>query len=173
MTDTEAKIDIEQQTKNTVNTTGLTDYNKKVRKTIYWCVEFSDNELNKILKNESIAQQLKNNPQLITLNKMHTTLLYLGKKDNNSEKDYFDVIGKECNLEVDCYAVSENSLCLNVSCLQFNDNKLNVPTFAKRQHVTVALKQNVRAADSTLAFEQGDTINFDTKLVLKGFIKRY
>jgi 2'-5' RNA ligase len=154
---------------------------KKQRKTLYWCIELDA----EIIKNHDLIKKSleENSEELTPLKQMHTTLLYVGRKDDERENVFEEHKQKLCNVTISGHGVSTDAIALKVSKLEFApNNELNniinitdkVPTFAVVQHVTVALnnKKGVKAMDSIKAFEEGVFIPYDNEFVVTGKIKQ-
>lgn len=167
------------------------------KKTIYWGVELS----NDVYENETIKKFLVEHPELVPLPKgkppksIHTTLLFVGKKNNEKEVEFENLEGKECDVTIDAFGYSSNALALRVSDLKYNNDGTYVkcPSYPNHnmQHVTLALKEGVQPKDSVLALlpphnsssndmssketsskeTSGTIVKFDLKL--SGHIKRY
>ncbi len=148
-----------------------TSTDKKPRKTLYWSIQL---DTNTILNHELIKKSLDSNKQLVPLTHMHSTLLYVGRKDDNREKIFEQYKDKLCNVTVTCHGVSNDALALKVSKLEFADTYLTdkVPTFATIQHVTVALNKDVKAVDSIKSFSEGNVVDYDDEFVLNGKIRQ-
>ena len=143
---------------------------KKERKTLFWGVHV-DPQL--VLGQALVKDSLEKNPQLIPLKKMHSTLLYVGRKDNDQEAVYMDLIDRECRLTVTSFGCSPNALALKVDSIVFVDNGDAVKSFNTIQHVTVALAEGTKAVDSIKSFDEGTVEKLDKPLILEGKLTRY
>jgi len=147
---------------------------KKSRKnlTAYWGIELDTN----IFDHQHIHIHLTEKPDLIKLDKIHSTLLYVGKKDDNPHEDkYHHIEGKDCQLTISKFGCSTDAMALFVDKITYHNEQheeVNVPTHAIQQHVTMALKKGVKAVDSIKCFEHG-LIDLPEPLVIRGKIKRY
>lgn len=158
----------------------------KKNKTLYWGVSLS----NDIYENDIIKTFLSEHTDLIPLPKakppknIHTTLLFVGKKEDERELVYDGLEGTECTVTVDAYGYSDNALALQVESITYlkDGTVTDLPSFPNhgKQHVTLALKEKVMAKDSVKVLlskdEEGNggtVISFDPKLVLTGYVKRY
>ena len=143
---------------------------KKERKTLFWAVHV-DPQL--VLDQPLVKDSLEKNPQLIPLKKMHSTLLYVGRKDNDQEAVYIDLIDRECRLTVTSFGCSQNALALKVDSIVFVDTGDAVKSFNAIQHVTVALSEGTKAVDSIKSFDEGTVEKLDKPLILEGKLTRY
>jgi hypothetical protein len=144
---------------------------KKPRKTLYWGIELSVDE---ILTNETIKKLLDDKQHLIPLEKMHTTLLYVGKKDDERENEYTNHRGKKCTITINHFGISDFALALNVNEMKFiDDHSEIVPTHAPKQHVTVALAEGIKAMNSINAFDEGMIVQLDESLIIHGKFYQY
>lgn len=146
---------------------------KKPRKTLYWGIHFN---VETILNHPLVKQSMDENPQLKPNKQMHTTLLYVGRKDDDREKAFDQFKGKSCAVTVSGHGISTNALALKVTQLVFVDDDIKsepVPTFATMQHVTVGLKEGVKAVDSIKSFEEGTCIDYGEDFVLTGKLTQY
>ena len=152
--------------------------------TLFWGIQLN----NEIFDNEIIKNQLKLNKQLIKLNQIHSTLLFVGKKSEliETEKPYFSyllptelkkIYGKKCKLIIDAYGCSNDALALRVKEIKvidhngnFEDNMLS---HAVKQHITLALRKGIQAKDSVKSLEEDKIILFDTEIELYGYVKRW
>lgn len=140
--------------------------------TSYWGVELNVNDITQI---EQIKQALYDKPQLKQLEKIHSTLLFVGKKEGNTNEDIFKPLEKkQCNVNISSFGLSDNALCVKVDSITYleNDEEKNMPTFATHQHITFALGNGTKAVDSVKALSDGQIINIDKK-ILSGTVKRY
>ena len=143
---------------------------KKKKLTLYWGVEI--NYKYEDLKNLNEDFYTKTEClQLIPLKKMHSTLLFVGKKENPNEEVFKPYEGKECKLIIDAFGYSDNALALRVKSIKIDDN--DVPTFATQQHITVALKTGIQAKDSVLTLTGQGTIVDCCEYTIIGTIKRF
>lgn len=142
----------------------------KKRKTIYWGIQLNKNI---ILDNSHVKESLQKNPLLIPLNSMHSTLLFVGGKDNENESIFFQHINKKCILTIESHGISDSALALRVSKMEFVDDPNPIPSFAKIQHITVALDKNTKAVDSIKSFDEGTIVIHSEPLILEGSFKRY
>lgn len=139
---------------------------QKRNKTAYWGIELPT------IQNDILDVALKANTNLVPLTKIHSTLLYVGKKDNENEKLFVEHESKECVLTITSFGISEFALCLKVDSIVFTDNKTEVPTCATIQHVTYALSEGTKAMDSINALKV-NIIKFDRPIEVTGTVKRF
>ena len=180
ITNFETKLAIDKYYSNTNSTTNsnsneqaatTTDApKKKERKTLFWGISVNPDI---VLNHLPIKIALEANPLLVPLKKMHSTLLYVGRKDNDNEAVYMDLIGKDCRIVVKAHGCSENAIALEVDSITFVDSGEPVKSFNAKQHVTVALTAETKAVDSVKSFVDGTMINYDEPLVLEGKLLRY
>jgi hypothetical protein len=144
---------------------------KKKNLTSYWGVQLD----NTLFDNLIIKQVLSDNKELIPLTKIHSTLLYVGKKEGNLDEEIIRPFeNKKCLVTIDAFGSSEDALSMRVESI-ISDN-IDIPSFATKQHITTALKQGIQAKDSvnTLLGCEGSKITFvHPKIVLEGIVKRY
>lgn len=143
---------------------------KRVRKTLYWAVHV---EAEIILKHEPVQKALEKHTSLVPLTQMHSTLVYVGRKEDIREKEFEPHKDKMCQVVVSGHGVSEDALALNVSEIKFVDDDTPVPTYASIQHITTALKKGVKAVDSIKSFSEGEVVVYEEKLVLTGKLRQY
>lgn len=146
---------------------------KKNRKnlTAYWGISLN----REIFDHPQIKTHLTAKPHLIGLEHIHSTLLYVGKKDDNPHEIYYHPHeGKDCLLTVTQLGCSDDAMALKIDKIQFADdaNETHVPSHATQQHVTLALKQGIKAVDSIKCFNH-KMIQLSEPIVIKGHIKRY
>ena len=173
------KIEVKQDVSideltNKVANIKITEKEKKKNLTAYWGVDLDMSILDKI----EIKEFLESNPLLIKNKKIHCTLLYVGKKESNiNEEKFKDLEGKEVFVNITGFGHSENAMALQVDLVSYvnNDNEIIiVPFFGVQKHITVALKEGVKAVDSVKTLlGEGAVINFDSEYIVKGNIKRY
>lgn len=143
---------------------------KKERKklTMYWGIELE----NDVFNDFQIKSFLDEHPDLIKLEKIHSTLLFVGKKINKDEEVISPFAGKVCELVIDAYGYSDDALALRVKSIM-TDNEV-VPSFAIQQHVTMALKKGIFAKDSVKTLLGEGTIEtLAEPIILTGKVKRY
>jgi hypothetical protein len=143
------------------------------KKTLYWAIKLDSKD---IINNKLIKKSLDDNKLLVPLVHMHSTLLYVGRKENENEK-VFDILrGKEVRVYVKKYAMSDKSLALKVDRLKYVEDELRnveVVSFASEQHVTVALVKGEKAMDSVKSFSEGVFIEYEDEMVLMGKIWQF
>lgn len=184
---------------------------KKPKKTLYWGVSL---DAETTMNHPPIRKLLDDNPELVPLKKIHSTLLYVGRKNNENERVFLDIIAPrkssdgcqefvspqrhevddrtresnqttdgnaptadrspKCKLLVTGHGCSKNALALLVAGIIFADDNTPVPSFARVQHVTIALANGTKAVDSVRALQgEGTVVIYDETLVLEGTLKRY
>ena len=140
--------------------------------TAYWGIELDP----EVFEHPPIKTHLEGHQELIPLKKIHSTLLYVGKKDDNPHEAKFQPLeGKECTLQVTHFGTSEEAMALQIHAITYQDEhdcETPVPTHATQQHVTMALKKGVKPVDSVKCF-QHQLHSFEQPLTIKGTIKRY
>lgn len=169
---------------NLSDTLEKVNLNKKTKtSTLFWGIELD----NDIFQNELIKLHLESNPQLKKQDKLHSTLLFVGKKSEfiEDEEKYFQYLekgnrGKKCKLLIDAYGYSEKAMALRVKEIKIsNENGEfidNILSDAVQQHITLALKNGTPPKDSvkTLQKEEGSNIvMLDNVLELFGHVKRW
>jgi hypothetical protein len=158
----------------------MTAKQKKANMTSYWGVALP----NHVYENEVLKKFLSENSQLVPLKNIHSTLLFVGKREDERELVYDGFEGIECTLTIDSFGYSDKALALQVESITYLDDgtETHVPSFPNhgKQHVTLALKEKVLAKDSVKVLlptdEEGNggtVVSFEPKLVLTGTVKRY
>ena len=172
---------------------------KKTPQVIYWAIELS---LEEVMKNTQIKDFIESHKELIPLEKIHSTLLFVGRKKKvkvdadisssvdkiesvmaelkiqekpeDPEEPYIKSNHRECVLIVKQFGHSANALALDVDSIQFTDDSSKCPSNAVRQHVTMALANGTKAMDSVKTLIGEGTIEvLDTPLILYGKVKGY
>ena len=174
-------IESTQLTKESTQSAKQPEQTKKSKKhlTSYWGIELT----NEVFENKILKELLESNKELIKLEKIHSTLLFVGKVDTMQDKENLiaKYVGKECKLTIDAIGYSENACALKVKNIKLleadsaDSAGSDIPSYATQQHVTVALKKGTVAKDSvlTLTTDKGKIINLEEELALKGKVKRY
>ena len=143
---------------------------KKPRKTLFWGINL---DTNLVMNHPPIKDFLDNHSELIPLKSIHSTLLYVGRKENEDEKIFEEHQGKICQLEISGYGYSENALALKVNNITFGDDE-KVPSFAETQHITIALSERTKAIDSVKTLQgEGEVIEFEQSFIIEGRLWRY
>jgi hypothetical protein len=163
---------------------------------LYWAIELSREE---VMKNKQISDFLANHPELIPLDKIHSTLLFVGRTKkpkneknlsdlmseklkitddsdipNNPEEPYIKINNLDCVLTINQFGFSENALALDVESILFQHDNSKCPSNAIKQHVTLALAKGVKAVDSVKTLLGEGTIEkLDVPLILYGKVKGY
>jgi hypothetical protein len=140
----------------------------KKKLTSYWGVSIPHT----VFEHQSIKDCLSQHPLLIPLEHVHSTLLYVGKKDDNPyEPIYFPLEDQECRIHISHYGFSENAMALQVDSI-LDQRGYSLPSHAVRQHITMALKKGVKAVDSPKCFDC-QLVELNPPLDLIGKVKRY
>lgn len=168
----EAKLTIQEPSADTESLKEQTDKpTKKVKKTLFWGVQLKADQAR---EHSLIKECLEKNPELIPLKSIHTTLLYVGRKENPDEAVYADKKFKKCSVKICGHGYSENAMALDVVEVKFIDDDTMVPSFAVKQHVTMALKKGVQAVDSVKTLlGEGTLVTYDEPLILQGTLFCY
>ncbi len=89
-----------------------TQSNKKTKKnlTSYWAVELDTSIFQEC---DEIKQFLITNPNIVQLKAIHSTLLYVGKKENTNESVFVPLENKECTLEIEGYGYSDDAALID------------------------------------------------------------
>ena len=147
------------------------DKPKKVKKTLFWGVSLKTEPVH---SHKLVAECLASNPQLVPLKSIHSTLLYVGRKDNTNEPVYEAHVLKKCQVVISGHGFSANALALKVDSITFMDDGVIVPSFAELQHVTLALYADTKAVDSVKTLQgEGSIVTYDEPFVLEGTLRRY
>ncbi len=149
---------------------------KKSKKilTSYWAVDLQKSLIFTI---PEISSFLESHKELIPLEKIHSTLLFVGKKENENEQYFFPLEGKECQVIISGYGYSENAIAMevdNITYLSETGENIKVPTFAIKQHITTALSTGTKPVDSVKTLTgEGTITKFPHVIIVTGRIKRY
>jgi hypothetical protein len=143
---------------------------KKERKIVYYAVGI-DNSLFDCFKNV-----LSENPNLVKLDKIHSTLIFFKNHDPSLYEECINYYSKFVDVEVIIdivgYGISENAFALDVSNIKSGDEEIK--TYAVKQHITMALKKDIKAVESVKTLlGEGTVVKLKTPLQIKGFIKPY
>lgn len=160
--------------KNTTNTTVVQKKEKGPKLPVYWAVEI-DNE---IFEHPQVKKYLEENPHLVKLQKIHSTLLYVGKQHDTLADKITEISqhsGKKCKLQVNGFGYSETACALSILSIVLDDSENIMPSYPnKHQHITLALKHGTKAVESveTLVRENRTFVEFpDGGIVLYGNVK--
>jgi len=155
---------------------------------LYWAIELSMEE---VMKNPQIKDFIESHKDLKPLEKIHSTLLFVGRKKKAKPADietilneleikedpevpYINSDQRDCVLEIKQFGYSSNAMALDVYSIQFTDDSSDCPSNAVRQHVTMALANGTKAVDSVKTLLGEGTIEvLETPLVLYGKVKGY
>jgi hypothetical protein len=142
------------------------------RKYVYWGVEV---DAKTVLEIPEVSDFLAQNPHLVPRERMHTTLLWVGRKSAVDDSHYNSLIGRDCDLLVERFGTSDRALALDVRRVVFADSYKDVPARpAQRQHVTVALADGEKAVDSVLTLVgQGTVYDLQDTVTLRGKLQGY
>ena len=152
------------------------DNPKKSKKnlTSYWGVSLN---LSIVTENAELQSFLKSHDNLILLEKIHSTLLFVGKKENDNERVFIPLEGKLCQLEIIGFGSSESAIALDVKSITYKNDaneSTDVPSFATKQHVTIALSKGTKAVESVKTLlGEGTYTKFDKPIIVTGTVKRY
>lgn len=142
------------------------------KKTLYWGIKLSIDQI--VSSYDPIKDALTSNPDLKQNKEMHTTLLFVGRKDNPDEEQYKEHIGKKCTVTIGGHGISSVALCLHVIGMVFTETNTPVPSCQQvKQHVTVALKEGTKAVDSVKALDEGTYVEYTQPLQLDGVLYQY
>ena len=169
--DLDSKLTISDSVDDKPQNTDQTSPAKKERKTLFWGVRVNPEV---VLNHSLIKETLEKNPQLVPLKKMHSTLLFVGRKENPDEEIYLPDISKECKMVISGHGWSPNALTLRVDCITFMENNSLVKSFALQQHITVALAEGTKAVDSVKTLMgDGEFLPYVEPLILEGKLLKY
>ena len=143
---------------------------KKERKSVYYAVSI-ENELF-----EKFENVLKENDKLIKLEKIHSTLIFFKNHDPSLYEEckiyYSKFENMQVNIDIVGYGISENAFALDVSSIKCEDEEIK--SYAVKQHITMALKKEIKAFESVKTFlGEGTVVKLDEPLKITGFIKPY
>lgn len=173
---------------------------KKSRPVVYWAVDL---KLDDVMSHPQIKEHLETHPELKPLQKIHSTLLFIGKRKpapvvessrdlttedlatqvesltitvpkEQDENTYIEMDGKECTVMVSGFGHSDKALALQVESIKLSESGIIVPSNAVKQHVTVALAQGTAAKDSVKTLQgEGSIVHFKSTLVLTGYVRGF
>lgn len=141
--------------------------------TSYWGIEFTNDTDSQLMV--TATPPLLANPNLVPLKKCHSTLLFVGKKENPDEQVFTDFEGTPCNITVDAFGLSNDALAFRVKeIVTVEETPRTVPSFATQQHITFALKAGVAAKDSVKTLQgEGQVVELEKPIILSGRVKRF
>ena len=155
---------------------------------LYWAIELS---LEEVMKNSQIKDFIESHKELKPLEKIHSTLLFVGRKKKSKPAEIDSILGeleikedpeepyiksnhRDCILTVKQFGHSSNAMALDIESIIFSDDSTECPSNAVRQHVTMALSNGTKAVDSVKTLLGEGTIEvLNTPLVLYGKVKGY
>jgi len=155
---------------------------------LYWAIELSPEE---VMDNQQIEKFITSHPELKPLEKIHSTLLFVGRKKQvkpieieylmdklnikeDPQEPYIKNKHRECILTINQFGYSSNAMALDVDSIIFSDDSTKCPSNAVRQHVTMALANGIKAVDSVKTLLGEGTIEvLETPLVLYGKVTAY
>ncbi len=152
---------------------------------LYWAIELS---LDEVMQNSQLKQFVDSHKDLIPLEKIHSTLLFVGRKKkskeletdlinlslNDAEEPYIKNDQRECVLTVKQFGHSSNALALDVESIIFKDDSTECPSNAIKQHVTLALSKDTKAVDSVKTLQgEGEIEILNEPLKLYGKVRGY
>jgi hypothetical protein len=140
--------------------------------TAYWGIS-----LNKeLFDHPHIRSHLEAKTHLIPLERIHTTLLYVGKKEGNlDEAKYIPLEGRECTVKMKAVGCSDDALAMKVEHISYineQNMEMDVPSHATTQHVTMALKKGIKPVESIKSFDTG-LVELPDTIVVTGKITRF
>lgn len=108
---------------------------------------------------------------LIPLKSIHSTLLYITPRTKSKEGIFKPLEGIVCNVYIYGYRYSEFAMIFLVDKITRKDNDDVIPSFSKVQHITLALKEGIKARDSIKLTSNCPVYPY--QLVIESKIKRY
>lgn len=130
---------------NNSNNTNNKLKEKKQKNALYWSAKLGP--CDKAFDHPVIKQILDDNKDLVKLNEIHSTLLYMGRKINENEEFLIKIKGQKCIVSINGFGYSNCALALSVENVKLETGD-DVPFFEKKQHITMALKEGTSAKDS-------------------------
>lgn len=155
-----------------------TNSKSKKNLTAYWGIKLSTD----LFDNDIIKEKLTLQPQLVMRNELHSTLLYVGKKPDIFNENIFKPLENViCTLIINCIGLTSDAMALGVKSIKYESINLDgqidlidMPTFADKQHITIALKPGIAAKDSVLTLNNDSTYEMLIEpLIVKGKVTRY
>jgi hypothetical protein len=144
---------------------------KRKNLTVYWGIELNQD----LFDHPDLIGSLVNHPQLIPLKHIHSTLLYVGKKENNPLEEIFRPLEQQdCYLILSHYGCSDEAMTIIVDQMTYKNGTevKNVPSYVPQQHITLALKPGVKPIDSVNCLQQS-MLSLKAPIEVRGHIKRF
>lgn len=92
---------------------------------------------------------LQSKPELRRLNKIYSTLLFVGKKNDRSNELYYEQNRKRlCKLNISGFGWSDAAVVLKVSNITFLDTGLTVQSHNPVQRITIAVSKKLKKIDA-------------------------
>ncbi len=108
---------------------------------------------------------------LIPLKSIHSTLLYVTPKTKSKEVVFKSLEGIFCDIYITGCRYSEFAMIFLVDSIVRKDNNETIPSFSKLQHITLALKEGIKARDSVKLTSNCPVYPY--QLVIDGYVKKY
>lgn len=142
---------------------------KKIRKTLFWGVKLDPQS---VFCNDEIKDILRNYPNVTALKHLHVTLLYVGRKTDPNEDLFMPFKYKICTIVCNSIGFNDDAIALRVVSLRYNDEDQCIIDPDRVYHVTLALRESVKAKDSINVFLCNET-QLSNPITLSGPIIAY
>jgi hypothetical protein len=138
--------------------------------TAYWGIQLD----NKIFEHEEVQLRLNAYLTLCPLKDIHSTLLYVGKRSSEKEQTFIDLEHNVCKLVIDGIGVNSKAMALSVKSIKMLSSETDVPTYAEKQHITLALDEHTQPRHSVLTLNDKSTFTLlANEIEIYGKIRRY
>lgn len=154
----------------------LKSQNNRIRKTLYWGVDISKDNILPLLEQHNITDYIEQN-NLKLKDEFHATLLFLNKNNLHQEEKYKELEGLDCILEINKIGKTPNAIAFQIENMTYtkNDNNIQLPSDQESiNHITIALANGTKAKDSVKSLHNETNItDLNEKFIIKGKVKRY
>ena len=153
------------------NTTTTVPTIPKKMMTLYWGIPVDTNIINNLISTNETIQNMIKEHNLVIRQSFHVTLLFVGKKVNESEQLFVPLTNTVCEIEIDAIGYSTDAIALRVSNIKGDSD---VPFFGKQKHITIALKNGVLPVDSVnTLLGQGTILELPERITISGKVRKY
>jgi len=159
---------------NKNSSTSKKEYVKKERLPIYIGVNIDNKIINDVFKDvfKDVIKDKSFFDDKTEKDEFHVTLVFKPKKE---QKDQIPCEGTSCKVYLEGFGYSPDAVAIKVEKI-LTDNEENVSSFLKKDgilHITVALAEGIKPADSYLAITNGTYKKFKKIICVEGYIKYY
>lgn len=143
----------------------------KKKTTLFWGVEI---EPAIVFGNREIQDLLKTYPKVIPLKNLHVTLLYVGRKCNPDEEKMIPFKHRQCLVVCKSVGFNDDAIVLRVDSLSYDDDDQSIIDPKRLYHITLALRDTIKAKDSIKALMgEGTELELTNPMMLSGRILRF